>query len=108
MDAGGISNNNSARGDIACDDGAGANGSTFADCQPWQNRRIRPDRGAPADDREQRLEARLLGARVKVIGESSIRTDTDIILKRYSVPELDAAFDGDAVANGDLVFNEAV
>jgi hypothetical protein len=108
MDAGGVSNDDSACGNIAGNDGAGADGSAFTNRQPWKNRCIRPDRGVPPDDREERLEAGLLGARVQVIGKSRVWADTDIILERDSIPKLDATFDRDAVADSDLVFDETV
>ena len=108
MDAGGVPNNNSARGNIASNDGTRADGSSFTNRQPWKNGRIRPDRGVPPDDREERLAPCFLGTRVQVVSKSSVRSDTNVVLECDPVPELDAALDRDAVADSDLVFNETM
>jgi hypothetical protein len=43
-----------------------------------------------------------------VVGERGVRPDEDVILDNKAVPELDSAFNGDAIAHNDVVLDERV
>ena len=107
-DAGGSTDDQSVRRDVLGDDGAGADHGAFADGEPREDGSVGADRGAFLDQGREQRRRGVARARLTVVGERRVRSDEDVVLERHAIPKLDAAFDRDAVADDDLVLDEAM
>ena len=90
------------------DDGARAHHRAASDRDSRQQRGIGSDRCALLHDRRQELRGPPPAARKAIVRERRVRADEDVVLDAYAIPELDAAFHGDAVADDDVVLDERV
>ena len=72
---------------------------------------LRPRRLWPLADTgsHQRLRNFLdIGARIEIVGKDAVRSKKDVVFDAHSRPHLNAAFDGNTVANTSAKLNEDV
>ena len=89
------------RRDILCDDGAGSNHRTPADCDAAKNCGVRPDRSFVLDLRRDNLPVGAHRPRINVVRETNVRSNENTVCNFYAPIEGREVLDFAIVANGD-------
>jgi hypothetical protein len=87
---------------------ASAHVSARANTNTWQYDGSSSNASTVLDPSHGQFELSVLASGMLVIGESGIGAYEDIVTYTQPVPELHPTFNGNTIANYDIIFNEAV
>jgi hypothetical protein len=103
-----VAEDQAAGSHIFGDDGAGGDERPGADGEAGEDDGACADGSVVLKDGLRKAGGVAFAFWIPIIGKGGIGSDEDVIADAQAVPELNPAFDGDTVADDDIIFNEDV